>query len=71
MFFHEPSPNPRSTHWTYDDPSGVPDGPLTVSLSEPLRGSVELAAASVGLSPAEWLARIVTSTLRPTTIRAI
>jgi len=65
------SPNPRSTHWVYDDPSGLPEAPLTVSLSEPLRGSVELAAASAGLSPAEWLARIVNRSLRPTTIRAI
>jgi hypothetical protein len=71
MFFHEPSTSARSTHWVYDDPSGVPEAPLTVSLSEPLRGSVELAAASVGLSPSEWLARIVKSNLRPTTIRAI
>jgi hypothetical protein len=71
MFFHEPSTTARSTHWVYDDPSGVPEAPLMVSLSEPLRGSVELAAASVGLSPAEWLARIVKSSLRPTTIRAI
>ena len=71
MFFHEPSTTARSTHWVYDDPSGVPEAPLTVSLSEPLRGSVELAAASVGLSPSEWLARIVNQTLRPTTIRAI
>jgi hypothetical protein len=71
MFFHEPSPNPRSTRWVYDDPSGVAEAPLTVSIGEPLRGSVELAAASVGLSPSEWLARIVKSSLRPTTIRAI
>ena len=71
MFFHEPSPNPRSTHWVYDDPSGVAEAPLTVSFFDPLRGSVELAAASVGLSPSEWLARIVNQTLRPTTIRAI
>jgi hypothetical protein len=70
MFFHE-SPSPRSTHWVYDDPSGVPEGPLTVSLPAPLRGPVELAAASEGLSPAEWLAETVRRTLRPTIIRAI
>ena len=64
-------PPATKTHWVYDDPSGVPEAPLTVSISEPLRGSVELAAASVGLSPSEWLARIVKSSLRPTTIRAI
>jgi len=61
----------RETHWVYDDPSGVPDGPLTVSLPEPLRTRVELAAASEGLTPAEWLANLVRSGLRPTVIRAI
>ena len=70
MFFHE-SPSPRSTHWVYDDPSGVPEGPLTVSLPEPLRGPVELAAAHDGVSTAEWLAELVRRSLRPTTIRAI
>ena len=70
MFLHQ-SPSPRTTHWVYDDPSGVPDGPLTVSLPEPLRASVERAAATAGLSPAEWLAGIVKHSLRPTTIRAI
>jgi hypothetical protein len=70
MFFNESNP-PRRTHWVYDDPSGVPEGPLTVSLPEPLRAPVELAAASEGLTPAEWLAEMVRRTLRPTTIRAI
>jgi hypothetical protein len=70
LFFNE-SPNPRRTHWVYDDPSGVPEDPLTVSLPAPLRRPVELAAADAGVSPAEWLARIVRSSLRPTTIRAI
>jgi hypothetical protein len=71
MFFHEHSSAPRTTHWVYDDPSGVPEGPLTVSLPEPLRGPVELAAASEGLSPADWLTETVRRTLRPTIIRAI
>ena len=71
MFFHEHDSAPRSTHWVYDDPSGVPEGPLMVSLPEPLRGPVELAAASEGLSPAEWLTETVRRTLRPTIIRAI
>lgn len=70
MFFHE-SPNPRPTHWVYDDPSGVPETPLTVSLPEPLRGTVELEAARAGVSPAEWLAQLVRRSLRPSTIRAI
>jgi hypothetical protein len=59
------------THWVYDDPSGVPEGPLTVSLPEPLRGSVELAASEAGVSPSEWLVQVVRRTLRPVTIRAI
>ena len=75
MFPHDSS-SPRRTHWVYDDPSGVPEGPLTVSLPAPLRGPVELAAAGSGLSPAEWLADLVRQSLgrsgvRPTTIRAI
>jgi hypothetical protein len=70
MFFHEQSA-PRTTHWVYDDPSGVPEGPLMISLPEPLRGPVEVAAANEGLSPAEWLAETVRRTLRPTIIRAI
>jgi hypothetical protein len=65
------SRHPRTTHWAYDDPSGLPDGPLTVSLPEPLRVSVEQAAASAGVSPADWLAQLVKRSLRPTTIRAI
>ena len=57
-------------HWVYDDPSGVPE-PLTVSLPAPLRGPVEAAAAGVGLTPSQWLARVVQQSLRPTTLRAI
>jgi len=70
LFFNE-SPSPRRTHWVYDDPSGVPEGPLTVSLPAPLRRPVEQAAANAGVSPTEWLARVVASSLRPTSIRAI
>ena len=40
MFFHEPSPNPRSTHWVYDDPSGVPETPAPVQVSKPKRDKV-------------------------------
>ena len=71
MFFHEAPRSPRRTHWVYDDPSGVPEAPLTVSLPAPLRGPVEEAARHAGLSPAEWLARTIRQSLRPTTIRAI
>ena len=59
------------SHWVYDDPSGVPEGPLTVSVPEPLRTPVELAAASAGLTPADWLASVIRRHLRPTTVRAI
>ena len=65
---HTPSPD---AHWVYEDPSGVPEGPLTVNLPEPLRGRVEQAAASEGLSPSEWLVQLVAGALRRTTIRAI
>ena len=65
------SPSPRPTHWVYEDPSGVPEEPLTVSLPAPLRAPVEYAAASEGVSPSEWLVRLVRRSLRPATIRAI
>jgi hypothetical protein len=66
-----PSLKSSKTHWVYDDPSGVPEGPLTVSVSEPLRARVELAAASAGLTPSDWLASVIKRNLRPTTLRAI
>jgi len=59
------------THWVYDDPSGVPEGPLLVSLPEPLRVPVEAAAANAGVTPADWLASVIRRSLRPTTVRAI
>jgi hypothetical protein len=65
---HTPAPD---AHWVYDDPSGVAEGPLTVNLPEPLRGRVEQAAATEGLSPSEWLVQLVAGALRRTTIRAI
>ena len=64
-----PLPPPSRVHWVYEDPSGVPDLPLTVPGE--LRGPVEQAAASVGLSPSEWLTRMIRQSLRPSTIRAI
>lgn len=70
MFSNAHSPAPDA-HWVYDDPSGVPEGPLTVNVPEPLRGSVERAAASAGLTPSEWLVHLVAGALRRTTIRAI
>ena len=69
MFLNPPFKS--DAHWVYDDPSGVPETPLTVSLPEPLRGPVEHAPARVGISPSDWLAQVVTRSLRPTTIRTI
>ena len=42
MFFHEPSPNPRSTHWVYDDPVGSPRG---AAHRQPLRTAPRLGRA--------------------------
>lgn len=61
----------RDARWSYDDPSGVPDTPLEVSLPEPLRGGVETAAAREGLSPTQWLAALVSRNLFPTTGKAV
>jgi hypothetical protein len=69
MFLQPPFSS--DAHWVYDDPSGVPEAPLTVRLPEPLRGPVEYAAAHDGISPSDWLARLVSRSLRPTTIRTI
>jgi hypothetical protein len=69
--FHHPSLK-SDAHWVYDDPSGVPELPFTVSLPEPLREPVEHAAARAGISPSDWLALAVSRSLRPTsTVRAI
>ena len=66
-----PSLKSNKTHWVYDDPSGVPEGPLTVSLPEPLRAPVEEAAATAGLTPSDWLTLAISRSLRPTTLKAI
>jgi hypothetical protein len=68
MFFPALKSKP---HWVYDDPSGVPEAPLTVSVPEQLRAPVEEAAASAGLTPSDWLALAISRSLRPTTLRAI
>jgi hypothetical protein len=51
---------PGDARWSYDDPSGVAETPLEVRVPEPLRSSVEHAAAREGLTPAEWLITLVT-----------
>jgi hypothetical protein len=50
---------PRDARWTYDDPSGVPEQPLSVDVPDTLRGGVERAAARDGLTPGEWLISVV------------
>src|SRR2546423_226506 len=68
----QPPPPKSAAHWVYDDPSGVPEAPFTVSLPEPLREPVELAAARAAISPSDWLALAVSRSLRPaSTVRAI
>ena len=51
---------PGDAHWSYDDPSGVAETPLSVRVPETLRGGVERAAAREGVTPAEWLIALVT-----------
>jgi hypothetical protein len=51
---------PGDARWSYDDPSGVEEAPLSVRVPDTLRGGVERAAAREGLSPAEWLITLVT-----------
>jgi hypothetical protein len=60
---------PGDAHWTYDDPSGVPDLPLEVPAS--LRGGVEVAAAREGVSPTEWLRKLVAHGLALNTPKAV
>jgi hypothetical protein len=62
---------PTDARWSYDDPSGVPETPLSVRVPETLRGSVERAAASEGLTPSEWLITFVTRGLLSRSPRAI
>jgi hypothetical protein len=57
--------------WTYDDPSGVPDAPLEVSLPQPLRSGVETAAAREGLTPSAWLLSLVSRNLAPPNLKAV
>ena len=51
---------PNDARWSYDDPSGVPETPLTVRVPDTLRGGVERAAAREGLTPSEWLIAFLT-----------
>ena len=58
-------------HWRYDDPSGVPDAPLEVSLPQPLRSGVETAAAREGITPSAWLLSLVSRNLAPPNLKAV
>jgi hypothetical protein len=61
-----PSSDP---HWTYDDPSGVPDEvTVAVRMPDTLAQRVEAAAAREGVTPAGWLLDLVARSLpsRPT-----
>jgi hypothetical protein len=60
---------PHDAHWTYDDPSGMPDLPLEVPAS--LRGGIEQAAARDGVTPVEWLRRLVSHGLALDTPKAV
>ncbi len=62
---------PRDAHWTYDDPSGVPDLPLSIEVPDTLRGGIEQAAAHDGLTPTAWLAALVRRTLAPAIPKAV
>ena len=60
---------PTNAHWTYEDPSGVPEEvTLAVSMPETLAHRVEAAAAREGVTPAGWLLELVVRALpvRPT-----
>ena len=62
---------PTDAHWTYDDPSGVPELPLSINVPDTLRGGIEQAAARDGLTPTAWLAALVTRALAPATPKAV
>ena len=62
---------PRDAHWTYDDPSGVPDLPLSINVPDTLRGGLEQAAARDGLTPTAWLAELVSRALAAATPNAV
>jgi len=56
--------------WFYEDPSGVPEAPLTVQVPETLRPGVETAAAGAGLTPTQWLVARIAAGLSPAITKA-
>lgn len=61
---------PADGRWVYDDPSGVPETPLTLQIPETLRPGVEAAAAGAGLTPTAWPAAHLSTGLDPATTKA-
>ena len=60
---------PPDSHWTYEDPSGVPEEvTVAVRMPETLAHRVEAAAAHDGITPAGWLLDLAAHALssRPT-----
>ncbi|HEY5058440.1 MAG TPA: hypothetical protein VII51_05430 [Gaiellaceae bacterium] len=62
---------PADGRWVYDDPSGLPDEPLALRVPAGLRGDVETAAARAGVTPGEWLIRLVSRSLAPAPSKAV
>ena len=56
--------------WFYEDPSGVPEAPLTVQVPETLCPGVEAAAAGAGLTPTQWLVARIAAGLSPAITKA-
>ena len=71
MFLRTLPSGTSNAHWTYDDPSGVPEAPLEVSVPEPLRTGIETAAARDGLTPSDWLLSLVSKNLAPPTLKVV
>ena len=61
---------PADGRWVYEDPSGLPEAPLTLQVPESLRPGVETAAAGAGLTPTEWLAAHLSTSLCPAITKA-
>jgi hypothetical protein len=62
--------SPADGRWVYDDPSGVPEAPLTFQVPESLRPGVERAASGAGLTPTEWLLSHLSTSLCPAITKA-
>jgi hypothetical protein len=55
---------PSDPHWTYEDPSGIPDEvAVAVRMPETLAHRVQAAAAREGVTPSGWLLELVARAL--------